>query len=260
MRGLRTAAVVCVLATAYPAVAQDAPQPVALRARSDGGMGGRPVVIAVAADGAATVELPAIGTPARVPLVRTSFRLSSGDMDQLRDLVGQARFLAEWGPGGSRMHATTWDVTVVLGAHERRRERICSQPEFEPLERYLWRFVHQVETVERVRDGGAIWVAESLDREEERARLVRPEANVEELVPALAREAGDSERARNAYEPARHLARLAEPADGAARLAEILARAEGERRDAVLSAWVEEVKRAGRAAHRRTFDPIALAE
>jgi hypothetical protein len=261
MRGTRAAAVVCLFGAACLAAPPDPPEPVSLEAGFGGGHGGRPAAVSIAQDGAAVVTLRGFGTVRGLERFELSLRLTAEEMDDLRGRIAESHFFEEWGAPdpGTRMWPG-WDVTVFLGAREKRRTGADNQPEFAPLARHLGRFVAQAEATERVRRGESVAVAGRFEHDPERARLFRPSALAAELVPALTRAAVDAKDAYAAHEAARHLARLAEPADGAARLAGILAHVDGERRDSVLSGWLSEMRHAGRAAHRRAFAPIALAE
>src|SRR5262245_29667411 len=261
MRGTRAAAVVCLLGAACLAAPPDPAEPVSLEARYDGGGRSRAAAVSIGPDGAATVVVRTIGRQPGADRVEISIGLSAEDIDDLRARVGKSRFFEEWADSEEEVREWPgWDVTVFLGAREKRRAGLGRQPEFAPLAQYLSRFVAQAEATERVRRGEALQVAEEFLGADAAARIVRPSALAAELVPVLARVAAGATRPNEAREAARHLARLAEPADGAARLAEILAHTQGERRDAVLAAWALEMKRSGRTAHRRAFAPIALDE
>ena len=188
------------------------------------------------------------------PLV-VAFQLTPQEVAQARDVVAAARYFETWGPQRLMPDRATWHVTVRLGDRELERYGIYAQPEFEPLERYLFRFVQQTRITAGLRRG-TLGSARTALRSHRGPGVAHPAALVEELV---ARAAG-LEDPRLCGEAAALLCSLPDAGDAVRGAEALLRQLEGDRRGRVLAAWVTELRPADRADHRAAFTPLALQE
>jgi len=187
-------------------------------------------------------------------------RLTESEMTELRAKIVESRFFDEWTRSESATDLPTWNVTAELGERRKSRPQIYGQPQFDPLERFLWRVIDQAQTEEEIRGGGAVSVARRLESATERARLLRPDAVVAELESALVQCAIDAKRPNDAYEAARYLLVLLPAAEWLTRVRELLPTLADEPRDGALSAWAAGVTEPGREAQQSAFVPLAVAE
>ncbi len=244
-----------VLGSAARAWGEDAPGELCIEAREqEGGPGGRTTVtVTIAPDGAvrSTWESPRLagGKPEVV-----EFRLSPDDMARARDAVVAGRFFESWSPSPPVDDGSTWAVSVHLGGQELRRSGIRYPPEFEPLRRYLDRFVQQAS------------ITAGLRRGDYRAAGAMPygyfpgvahlPSIVDELVACAARQTTPTRCA----EAADLLFAVAGSADWLRPAQDLLARLEGDCRAAVLAAWTDRLHRPENADRRAAFAPTLLAE
>lgn len=220
----------------------------------------RPVSISIERDGSSVVLQPG---PPPVGDVEVAFRLEASELADLVRLVRESEVLTDgppWaraGPGPS--HASRWDLTIELGSASRSRSFSAVQA-FQPVERFLSRFIDQAETTRSLRAGDAIGVARRLMASAEAARLIRPAMLAAETIPALVRTIVAAQKPWVASEAATALLALAPAEEWPARVREALAGTRGEIRDAVLGACAHGLREPSRGGQRAAFAQIAAAE
>ena len=203
--------------------------------------------LTIGPDGSTRIVKPG-RLPDGVDLVLT-FRLSPKEMDQARVAVAASRFFDSWCPEEPRLGGATWQVAVRLGDEALERTVTGVQPEFVPLEHYLYRFLRQARTTAVLRRGVVV----------PRHRLRRV-AHPAALVPEIVACAAGQEDPRRCADVARLLLEMPAAKDWLRGAEDLLTRLDGDRRGAVLAAWARELRPTERAEHRAVFTPLAVAE
>jgi hypothetical protein len=259
MRFAAALASVGLAAAACLAAPPDPPETVSVQASCVGGM--RPLSAEIRIDRDGSSSVVATDRPGREEPVSLSLRLTGAEMDDLRRLVRESRFLdEEEALRPPAPDAGTWAVTIVLGAREKRREGMWEDASSAPLRHFLWRFVDLARAVGGVRRGDALPVARDVSEPGASAKFLRPELVVSELTPALVRLVRSAQRRSDAYPAANYLLVLLPAPEWTARFRELLPALAGEPREGALSAWQVGVAEPGREVQRAAFVPFAVAE
>ena len=243
------------LAAAGFASATHADEPAPLRIEASVGYalsGTPPTTITVESDVATVRQKATKGSPQGFSL---SFFLTPTERQDLRAAVAAARFFDTWGGSTGVTDGPTWEVTVRSGSDERTRNHVYGQPEFEPLQRHLQRFVTQANVTRELREGAFDGVR-SLLVYRSGGEVFRVLALAPEIV-ACASKLDAPARCATAAAILVHLPATEAWAQAAG---ELLATIDSDRRGAVLVGWVAELRPAAQTRSRAAFQPLAIAE